>query len=104
MRKHGGLTVILCAVCAVFACVCGMAAAQIPGVDWTHATADAAWPSRFDHVSAGYDGKLWVLGAYGNGNHRNDVWYTTDGAANDAQKREKNALKVFSEASSGRNG
>ena len=45
------------------------------GVDWTQATANSAFGSRYDHTSVVYDGKMWVLGGSGQG----DVWWSTNG-------------------------
>jgi hypothetical protein len=54
------------------------------GATWTEATPAAPWEPRFDHASAVYDGKIWVIGgSYDNGTAysypRNDVWYSDDG-------------------------
>jgi leucine-zipper-like transcriptional regulator 1 len=51
------------------------------GVNWTQVTAAAAWEPRSRHSALVYDGKLWVLGGYGNNGTLHDVWYSSDGAA-----------------------
>jgi len=45
------------------------------GVEWTQATASAAFGKRYSHTSLIYDNKMWVIG----GAYYNDVWYSTDG-------------------------
>ncbi len=32
------------------------------GINWTEATASAAWSARNDHVVLAYDDKMWVMG------------------------------------------
>ena len=48
------------------------------GVNWTQATAAAAFKARCWHTSTVYDNKMWVIGGYA-GYRSNDVWYSTDG-------------------------
>ncbi len=45
------------------------------GVQWTQATASAAWTKRYKHTSVVFKNKMWVIG----GNYLNDVWYSSDG-------------------------
>lgn len=53
---------------------------SVDGINWTQATASAAWVGRETHTSLTYDNKIWVMGGWGNGGvHRKDVWYSTDG-------------------------
>ncbi len=51
------------------------------GVNWTEATASAAWSARNDHVVLAYDDKMWVMGGhkYDGSAYYNDVWYSEDG-------------------------
>ena len=49
------------------------------GIDWAVATKFAPWSPRRDPASAVFDGKMWILGGYIDGNNLNDVWYTTNG-------------------------
>ena len=50
------------------------------GVNWTLATASAAFPARNGHTSVVFNNKMWVNGEYYDGNNWiNDVWYSTDG-------------------------
>jgi hypothetical protein len=48
------------------------------GVAWERHVALAPWEPRQYHEVAVYDGRMWVLEGYFNGN-RNDVWYSADG-------------------------
>ena len=53
------------------------------GINWTQATADAGWSEREGHTSVVFDNKMWVMGGYNvflSPPHKNDVWYSTDGA------------------------
>jgi hypothetical protein len=49
------------------------------GVNWACHTPHAPWHPRQYHDVAVFDGKLWVLEGWNQGN-RNDVWYSADGA------------------------
>ena len=53
------------------------------GVNWTEATAEAAWPIRCDFGDASFAGKLWSIGGrsvwWSTTQHRDDVWYSDDG-------------------------
>lgn len=51
------------------------------GVDWTRATAGAAFSQRFAHAVAVFQGKMWLVGGYefGTGTVKNDVWNSVDG-------------------------
>jgi PKD repeat protein len=49
------------------------------GVEWTQATAAAAWSGRYDHTSVVHDGKLWVMGGISGSTKKNDVWWSTNG-------------------------
>jgi len=56
------------------------------GASWVEATPAAPWTPRYDHASAAYDGKIWVLGGYydtgaAQAYPRNDVWYSSDGVS-----------------------
>jgi hypothetical protein len=48
------------------------------GVNWVLHTEHAAWHPRQYHDVAAFDGGLWVMEGWNNGN-RNDVWYSADG-------------------------
>ena len=50
------------------------------GVNWTQATATAAFSARSYHTSVVLGGKMWVIGGYGNESDLNDVWSSPDGA------------------------
>ena len=52
---------------------------SVDGVNWIEATAAAAFSPRFEHTSAVFDGKMWVIG--GKDPIQDDVWYSTDGIA-----------------------
>ena len=45
------------------------------GVNWTQATAEAAFSARKSHTCVGMDNKLWVIA----GSATKDVWYSSDG-------------------------
>ncbi|MBN1326117.1 hypothetical protein JW977_04035 [Candidatus Falkowbacteria bacterium] len=51
------------------------------GVNWTQATAGAAWSHRYEPAVTVYDDKMWLTGGYDPalGQIRRDVWYSTDG-------------------------
>jgi len=54
------------------------------GVRWTTATASAGWTGRGGHTSVVFNGRIWVLGGNADssgGFHKNDVWYSSDGAS-----------------------
>ncbi|MEZ6049702.1 MAG: hypothetical protein R3C11_29795, partial [Planctomycetaceae bacterium] len=48
------------------------------GQHWTQHSSAAPWTPRQYHDVAAYDGRMWVLEGYNQGN-RNDVWYSQDG-------------------------
>jgi len=48
------------------------------GVNWERHTEAAAWHPRQYHEVAAWDGRLWVLEGWNQGN-RNDVWHSADG-------------------------
>jgi hypothetical protein len=48
------------------------------GVNWACHTAQAPWHPRQYHDVAVFDGRLWVLEGWNQGN-RNDVWHSADG-------------------------
>lgn len=48
------------------------------GVSWERHTEAAAWHPRQYHEVAAWDGRLWVLEGWNQGN-RNDVWHSADG-------------------------
>lgn len=48
------------------------------GVSWTCHVPSAAWTPRQYHEVAAFDGRLWVLEGWNQGN-RNDVWHSADG-------------------------
>lgn len=50
------------------------------GVAWTCHVPSAAWSPRQYHEVAAFDGRLWVLEGWNQGN-RNDVWHSADGVA-----------------------
>lgn len=50
------------------------------GVNWTEATAFAAWSPRWDHAVAVFHDKLWLTNGMVFGSRMfNDVWYSSDG-------------------------
>ncbi|MBN1308024.1 MAG: hypothetical protein JXA18_08920 [Chitinispirillaceae bacterium] len=49
------------------------------GVDWTEATAEAAFSPRYSFGTVVFDNKIWILGAGGFG--PSDVWWSRDGIA-----------------------
>ncbi|MDI6737299.1 MAG: kelch repeat-containing protein, partial [Nanoarchaeota archaeon] len=53
------------------------------GANWAQATASAGWAVRYGHSSVVFDSKIWVIGGEipgKEGNKKNDVWYSADGA------------------------
>ena len=48
-------------------------------LNWSEATAAAAWPGRSAFTGLVYDNKMWVMGGYNGTTYYNDVWYSTDG-------------------------
>ncbi len=53
---------------------------SLDGATWTQVNPEA-WPVRYRHAVAIHDNKIWVLGGYGGITYRNDVWYSSNGAA-----------------------
>jgi outer membrane protein assembly factor BamB len=55
------------------------------GVNWTQATASAAWSEREGHTSVVFDNRMWVIGGgyhwYSDYCYLHDVWYSTDGVS-----------------------
>lgn len=50
------------------------------GDNWDYVPTQVRWPVRSKHASLVYDGKMWVMGGYGNvPEYKNDVWWSTDG-------------------------
>ncbi len=49
------------------------------GVNWTQATASAAWSVRQQSGFFNWQGKMWVTGGYGAGGGINSTYYSTDG-------------------------
>ena len=50
------------------------------GVNWTEATAHAAFSPRAGHASLVYDNQMWVIGGVNlSGNPLSDAWYSSDG-------------------------
>jgi PGF-pre-PGF domain-containing protein len=49
------------------------------GVNWTQATASAAFPARYNYGLVVFDNKMWIIGGYNYGGLMNDVWYSDDG-------------------------
>lgn len=49
------------------------------GSDWTQATPNAQWSTRFGHSVVAFNGKLWLFGGNTNSRDTNDVWNSTDG-------------------------
>lgn len=49
------------------------------GINWTEATAAAAFPERNRHASVTYNDKLWVIGGVGT-TKMNDVWSSDNGS------------------------
>ena len=50
------------------------------GTNWTLETEAAAWSIRCMHGAAVYDGRIWIMGGYGEAVEHNDVWSSTNGA------------------------
>lgn len=51
------------------------------GINWTQATAQAAFPGRILPGAVVFDGRMWVIGGATNSTGGNDVWSSTDGVA-----------------------
>jgi|GEM_PF-1560215 len=50
------------------------------GTNWAQATSAADWPARYAFPALAYDGKMWILGGFGNGgSFKHDVWSSTNG-------------------------
>ncbi|MCX5751774.1 MAG: hypothetical protein NT099_08970 [Candidatus Saganbacteria bacterium] len=50
------------------------------GINWTCATAEAAFDRRGYHSSVVFDNKMWVIGGVDNSStQKNDVWYSSNG-------------------------
>ena len=49
-------------------------------VSFTEGSTSSVWSARYSHSSAVFDNKLWVMGGI-DSNHKNDVWFTTDGSS-----------------------
>jgi len=49
------------------------------GINWTCATANAAWTARDLFAAVVLNNKIWVLGGRPGTSRRNDVWYSNDG-------------------------
>ena len=52
----------------------------VSDANWTQSTASAGWSARLMLTCVVFDDKLFVLGG-DDGSKKNDVWYSTDGAA-----------------------
>jgi N-acetylneuraminic acid mutarotase len=56
------------------------------GIDWNQVTSSAGWTGRSRHSSIVFDNRMWVIGGSdenpdpGKRAHKNDVWYSGDGA------------------------
>jgi hypothetical protein len=68
------------------------------GRSWRCVTPRAGWEARQYHDVAVFDDRLWVLEGW-NQSNRNDVWYSSDGAAwhelEGTPWRERHAASVF---------
>ncbi|HNR34431.1 MAG TPA: hypothetical protein PKO36_04580, partial [Candidatus Hydrogenedentes bacterium] len=49
------------------------------GIQWSLLTEHAPWSPRYEHTSAVFDGKLWILGGRSSSGYLNDVWCSDDG-------------------------
>lgn len=49
------------------------------GINWTQVTANAPWIVRALHVSATFNGRMWVMGGANSNTFLNDVWSSLDG-------------------------
>ena len=48
------------------------------GTNWVQATGGAPWSARDNFAAVAFNGQMWVLGGFANGNF-NDVWASPDG-------------------------
>jgi hypothetical protein len=48
------------------------------GCIWQKITDQAPWPERWQHAACVHDGKIYVLGGWGD-RYLNDVWSSPDG-------------------------
>ena len=53
------------------------------GINWTQATASAAWTPRTEHTSVVFSGKIWVIGGLAGTGYTlledKEIWYSSDG-------------------------
>lgn len=49
------------------------------GIHWKCRVKSAPWESRMYHDVAVFDGKIWVLEGYRDGENKRDVWYSNNG-------------------------
>jgi hypothetical protein len=50
------------------------------GINWTQATASAAFSARYSHSSAAFNGKMWIIGGQDSTETKNDIWSSLDGS------------------------